>query len=426
MPEREFLLARSSEMLSIVAGVSQSAELQAADVPSFTPPKWVSWLIAFVPIFPPLYLVAFGSFKLLRTLPLTARWVLFFFASTQLVAALFTPRPLLSLGLAAARTLLIFAMISAGVYLRDSRNLRPLLWGYAVVFISAWVSTLLTHNPTEILQGRLGHPYYYFVSLGLIAAVALWLQLDIKSRLSGWRILLLILTTITLLASGSRGPLLVFIIGSIVAAIFRHFQYLKGLIFILAALLIVTFVSPSVRQAGSLERLSGVGLTGRNNIWADALNAFSVSPIGGQGPYQSGPYLAYLYREPCQLTPTLESAGARCPEWLAEAKGAWSTAHNVVLHSLAETGVIGTLGLLLMIAWSGWLAFRSRQAFIVALFSGYAVMSMIDVVTAVPSPHFSELFWVVIGMAQATQQKDVAESQQSQAQQTSRPQAQAT
>ena len=95
-----------------MAGVSQPVP---ADSPSFVPPKWVSWLIAFIPVFPPLYLIAFGSLKLLRTLPLTARYVLFFFASTQLMAALFTPRPLLSLGLAVVRTVLILAMISAGV-----------------------------------------------------------------------------------------------------------------------------------------------------------------------------------------------------------------------------------------------------------------------------------------------------------------------
>ena len=143
----------------------------------------MSWLIALTPVFPPLYLAAFGALGHLQTLPLTARYLLLFFASTQLVAALFTPRPLLSLGLAAARTLLILAMIAAGVYLRESRNLRPLLWGQLVIFGTAWGYTLLTQGWAGI-QERLGHPYYYVVSLGLVAVMALWIT--VFWRGGGW------------------------------------------------------------------------------------------------------------------------------------------------------------------------------------------------------------------------------------------------
>ncbi|MFC6749943.1 hypothetical protein [Deinococcus aquaticus] len=56
-------------------------------------PRWVGWLIALVPVFPPLYFAALACLGHLRTLPLTARRVLFFFAATQLIAALFTPAP---------------------------------------------------------------------------------------------------------------------------------------------------------------------------------------------------------------------------------------------------------------------------------------------------------------------------------------------
>ena len=58
-------------------------------------------------------------------------------------------------------------MIAAGVYLRDSRNLRPLLWGQLVIFATAWGYTLLTQGFAGV-QERLGHPYYYVVSLGLV------------------------------------------------------------------------------------------------------------------------------------------------------------------------------------------------------------------------------------------------------------------
>ena len=141
------------------------------------------WLLAAIPIFPPLYLAALGALGQLRTLPLTARRVLFFFAATQVIAALFTPQPLLSVGLAAARTLLILAMIAAGVYLRDSRHLRPLLWGQLLIFVTAWLYTLGTQGVAGV-QERLGHPYYYVVSLGLVAVVALWFVLYWRG--GGW------------------------------------------------------------------------------------------------------------------------------------------------------------------------------------------------------------------------------------------------
>ena len=77
------------------------------------------------------------------------------------------------MALAAARTTLILAMIAAGADLRDSQALRPVLWGQLVIFASAWLYTLTTQGFAGV-QERLGHPYYYVVSLGLVAVVALW------------------------------------------------------------------------------------------------------------------------------------------------------------------------------------------------------------------------------------------------------------
>jgi hypothetical protein len=174
-------------------------------------PRWAllnyqKWLLAFVPIFPPLYLFAIGTLKRLSTLPVAARSLLYFFASTQLLAALFTPRPLLSLGLASGRTLLILAMISAGVYLRESQNLRPLLWGQLVIFATAWGYTLSTQGVAGV-QARLGHPYYYIVSLGLVAVIALWFVVFWQGGRLWWRLPVGVFAILTFLAAGSRGPM---------------------------------------------------------------------------------------------------------------------------------------------------------------------------------------------------------------------------
>ncbi|EYB66765.1 O-antigen polymerase [Deinococcus phoenicis] len=371
-----------------------------AAAPPSTPPNWVRWLIALVPVFPPLYLAALGCLGQLRTLPLTARSVLFFFASTQLVAALFTPRPLLSLGLAAGRTLLILSMIAAGVYLRESRNLRPLLWGQLVIFATAWGYTLATQGFAGV-QERLGHPYYYIVSLGLVAVVALWLVVFWQGGRLWWRVPAGLLALATFLAAGSRGPLLALVAGSgaalAVAGRAGRWLLLPLAALALAGAAIVVFDLP----VQPVSRLLSDQLSGRDLIWRDALSGWLTHPWGGVGPYQGGPYLTYLFKDLCQLTPTLGRNDVPCPAWLETFYGVWSTAHNAWLHWLLETGGIGTLGLLAVMGYGGWLILRGGDLMLNALFFGYTAMNLVDVVVAVPSQHFAELWWATVGMGLA-------------------------
>lgn len=380
-------------MVGIVAGVSQPAR---SDVPSFVPPIWVSWLIALIPVFPPLYLAAFGALKLLRTLPLTARYVLFFFASTQLVAALFTPRPLLSLALAAARTLLILAMISAGVYLRDSRNLRPLLWGQLLVFVSAWGYTLYTQGFAGI-QARLGHPYYYVVSLGLVAVIALWFVAFWRGGSLWWRIPTGLFAVSTFLAAGSRGPLLALLAGTSTALVFMERRRRVPLPVFLApalAVLILAIYSP----LAPIKRLLSDQTTGREQVWGEALQGWQTSPVGGVGAYQGGPYLTFLFKDGCQLTPTLSKNDIQCPEVISRFSSIWLIAHNAWLHWLLETGIIGTLGLLAIMGYTLIVSVLQKDPLVTAVLFGFTVMNVVDVVIALPSQHFSELWWVISGI----------------------------
>ena len=358
----------------------------------------LAWLIALIPVIPPLYLAAFGALGQLRALPRPIQYVLAFFAGTQLLAALFTPSPLLSLALAAARTLFVLAMIAGGMYLRDSAALRPLVWGYVAVFLTAWVFTISTVGLAG-LQSRLGHPYYYYVSLGLIAAVCLWIVVSWKGASPWWRFPVGALALVTLLASGSRGPLLAYAVGALAAVIAGNRRQLRSLALLAVIAVAALGLIPSVRTFEPVQRLLTLGLSGRDQVWEGAVRAFEKSPVGGEGPYQIGPYLSFLYTDRCQLTPTLEQAGIHCPAWLARFRGAWLIAHNVVLHSLAETGVLGTLGLLAVMALGGVAVWRTQDGLLLAVFWGFTAMNLVDVVTAVPSPHFAELFWAVLGIA---------------------------
>lgn len=385
-----------------MAGVNRARQAAPTDVYGISPPAWVSWLIAIVPIFPPLYLAAFGCLRLLRTLPITARYVLFFFASTQLMAALFTPRPLLSLGLAAARTLLILAMISAGVYLRDSRHLRPLLWGQLVIFATAWGYTLYTQGFAGV-QARLGHPYYYIVSLGLVAVTALWLVAFWQDGCLWWRIPAGVFAMLTFLAAGSRGPMLTLVIGSLAAVVFGLRPRLGWVSLPVVTVAVVVAASSSLHlPLKPIERLLNDQTTGREQVWTQAIQGWQTSPVGGVGPYQGGPYLTFLFKDGCQLTPTLSRNDITCPENLSRFSSIWLIAHNAWLHWLLETGVVGLSGLLAVMGYALLLAVRRArvmrgQSFNVAVLFGFLAMNVVDVVIAVPSPHFSELWWVVVG-----------------------------
>lgn len=361
-------------------------------------PRQVGWLIALIPVFPPLYLVAFGALGRLKTLPLAPRYLLLFFATSQLVAALFTPRPLLSLGLAAARTLLILAMIAAGVYLRDSRNLRPLLWGQLVIFMTAWGYTLLTQGWTGI-QNRMGHPLYYVVSLGLVAVLALWITVFWHDK-GWWRWPVGGVALITLLAAGSRGPLLTLGVGSLAALALtgwqRRWWVLLPAVLILGAVVANASLNLPFKP---VERLLNDQTSGREYVWRDAVRGWNTSPIGGVGPYQGGPYLAYLFKDGCRLTPSLSRNGIICPDGLNRWSSVWLTAHNAWLHSLLETGVIGLIGLVAVMGYALWRAALIGDPMIVAVLYGFTAMNIVDVVVAVPSQHFAELWWAVVGLS---------------------------
>ncbi|AWN24529.1 polymerase [Deinococcus irradiatisoli] len=369
--------------------------------PPATQARWVPWLIAITPVVPFGYLAAFGALGSLRRLPGLARWLLFYFAVSQLLAACLTPAPLLSLAFAGVRTLLILAMIAAGVYLQDSRRLRPLLWGQLVIFASAWAYTLATQGVPGVLA-RLGHPYYYVVSLGLVAVVALWLVAFWRGGVLWWRVAAGVLALATLLATGSRGAVLALVVGSAAALLLARGQFkrrwLVWLLVVLAALVLSASTLP-IKFNPVARLLEDQTSSGRMFVWADAYAAWQTSPIGGVGAYQGGPYLTYLFKGGCQLNPVLSANQVSCPEWLSTFSGMWLIAHNAWLQWLMETGVVGLSGLLVVYVYGLWAAARSRDPLLIALLFGYTAMNFVDVVIAVPTPHFAELWWGALGIS---------------------------
>ncbi|WP_293172179.1 O-antigen ligase family protein [Oceanithermus sp.] len=359
----------------------------------------LAWLIALVPVFPPLYLAAFAALRYWRALGPLARGVVLFYLGTQLVAALLTPNPLASVPLALVRGLFVVALVLAGARLADPRWLHYLLVGLVVVYLLAFASSWQAYGALW-WQRRLVHPYYTTVSVGLAGALGVLLVLDWRARW-WWKLPVGALALAALVFSGSRGALAVLVVGALMALLARGRRYVGGLALggVLAAL---AYATVSLGQhVPALQRLLSLGLSGRDRVWQGALEAIRTHPWGGVGPYQLGPWLDYLYRGGCNLWKGAAHLGLSCPSWLEPFHGAWLIAHNLLLHALGETGIVGTTGYLALLALLGYAAVRSREPLLVAIFFGYLVMSLVDNPMAVPSLHLAEVFWVAGGMALA-------------------------
>jgi O-antigen ligase len=369
------------------------------------PPPTLGWLApitALIPIFPPFYLLVLGSLKFWRQIPSVGRLVFWIFFVLQMVAALFTPDPMFSLICGALRAVLIAALLCAGSFLQSTKFLQPILWGEVITMLIAFGTTFWRHG-WETFSVRLEHPIYISVSLGIMAMVGFFIALlgeKVDSRL---RWAALSINFFALIFSGTRSALVATLGGLLLAALiskkpraWKHFSFSTVAIFGISWLFssgLLGFVS------ASLGRLTNAGLdpNGRMQVWKEAWHSFTLHPIGGVGTYQIGPSIPSML-QPCRIFPPVEPFGP-CPSWLEKMNGAWNLAHNVLLHALTETGVIGAIGWMLLLGFLGWSAWKSKNPLLISLYGGYMAINMVDNPTLLPSPHVAEVFYVAMGMA---------------------------
>ncbi|WP_457637970.1 O-antigen ligase family protein [Oceanithermus sp.] len=306
---------------------------------------------------------------------------------------------MVSLPLALARGLFIVALLLAGVRLADPRWLHYLLVGLVLVYIVAFASSWHAYG-VSWWKHRLIHLYYTTVSVGLAGALGVLLVIDWRARW-WWKLPVGSLAVGALVFSGSRGAMAVLVVGALMAFLARGRRYLGGLA-VGGALATLAYATLSLGQyLPALQRLLSLDLIGRDRIWQGALEAIQSHPWGGVGPYQLGPWLNSIYKGGCHLWTGAARLGLSCPDWLEPFHGAWLIAHNLLLHALGETGLVGTAGYLALLALLGYAAVRAREPLLAAIFFGYLVMSLVDNPMAVPSLHLSEVFWVAGGMALA-------------------------
>lgn len=356
-------------------------------------------LIALVPIVIPLYAAALYGLKYLSGLDRSARWLMGIFVGTQVVAAFFAPNPWLSAVLAAFRAVWITAFFVSGYTLKDSKYLKFLLFGEAVTLLVALVTTFIRH-PQDFLSTRLEHPIYYSVSLGIVAMIAILIVLSLRQTLYVRLAWLAFLGT-ALIATGSRGAIAATVVGLAVMGVrnlkVRALKWPEITGIAVGLSLLGLLFS---RFASIFQRVDFT--TGRLDIWRDAWNTFLNHFWGGVGPYQLGPYiqkslLANWYKE-CKLLPPVEPFGP-CPSWMEPLWSAGFIAHNLVLHWLGEAGFIGTLGILMLTAYTAYASWKSKDSLLVGLCAAYLTLSLVDLPTGVPGPHFGEVYYFAMGIA---------------------------
>lgn len=363
-------------------------------------PRWLKVYLALVPVFPPLYLAGFYGLKFLKGLSPLTRYALFGFLALELLAALLSPRPLISLILALLRGLFILGLIGIGIWFRDSQKLGYLLYGYTLVYLTALWTSWEAWGEWLFRWARFVHPYYTTVSLGLAAAVGILLAVGVRDLPRWFRMFAGAFALVVLLFAGSRGALLTLFVGAMAAAMVGGGRFLKAVGLGGLAVGIAWFLAESERKIGAITRILNIkDLSGRDRIWQGAIEAFHTYPWSGTGPYQLGPFLRSVYDKGCHLWTGAERLGWQCPSWLEPFYGAWLIAHNTWLHALGETGIVGTLGWAVLYLFATYAVIKARDPLVAAIFFGFMAMGLVDNPTLVPSLSLAEVFWVAVGIA---------------------------
>lgn len=357
---------------------------------------WLSLWLALLPI---VYVISpLAVFRLphLKRIPRPSWLILIFYALSQQLPAIFAPDPLQASVLACLRTLLIFGMLSVGIELGKTSRLQPLIIGFLVVFLIAFVWSFIGQQ--NLLLNRLTHPYMTPITVALAATILLWLMTFIPMAWY-WRVPGILLSAVVLLLTGSRGPLLAAGIGLVAGLLLTNTLNMRPVLLMMGVAVIVTgatIIFAERQQLDTFLRFSAIDANDRDLIWNDTLSIIGTAPWTGVGSYRLGHYL-----QPdtiCEGFPNIRGEVQPCPAWIASLGKPWLIAHNVGLQQWAETGPIGLLGLLSVLAVAIMGCQQNRDPLGMAIISGLLVSNLVDNTILLPSPFFAEIFWITVGI----------------------------
>lgn len=253
------------------------------------------------------------------------------------------------------------------------------------------VKQLASGQVNNSIGGRLAiSPDENPIFLGRRSAQGLLLAsfLTLSARSAGLRLLglgVIPLLAVSLLASGSRGPLLALVVGLLVlfGVLLRDPSARQRMLLIAGGALIAAIIVPQLVPGQNITRTlsvlfgsqGGLSSNGRFHLWGEAYRTFLHHPVIGIG---TG---GFARIEPTELYP-----------------------HNVILEAAAEWGTIGVILVGGFIA-SGFAviarvfrraqgADRQRAALVAALFAASFVNSMLS-----DSLELASTLWLTTGLA---------------------------
>ncbi len=327
-----------------------------------------------------------------RAVPVLRRLLPFgLFSIWATLSFLWSPLKVVTLGHALEVITLVCLAISAGI-LVDSEQRRSELFLHLFLTLSLVTLLVLILEFHPIWNGERPSGFMHANSLGAISGSGLVLLLGSRFFFSSWiwpQLLLLPgagVCSLGLFAARSRTSLLA---GSIVlGALFFIMRRRALMIAVLAGggllLALMPYVKPVANIPQSIEKYVMRGQTredlseasGRQELWTRALESFRETPVLGHGYF-------------------MLSRSGTMYVWL---KNQYQTAHNLYLHVLTGTGIVGAL----LFLWAcmtaiGGPALSPQYFLTIVLAAWFALVGLFELSVLGPMDPSIVLFFATLG-----------------------------
>ena len=268
-------------------------------------------------------------------------------------------------------------------------------------------------NGRKMASGMCGNPNFFGSLIVTVISIITCNFLIDKEKLNYKKILLLILLFVSLINSESTGPILTYIIFLILLIIFIYIKKYRVIkkILILITILIVSYltliimnntfivneegikVNKNETSISSITETMDSGGNGRLKIWENTLDIIKDNPIIGVG--FDNFVLAYpnpRVENKLNLNLTDNSSKNQVEYYYVV-----DNAHNVYLHTIVSTGLLGLIPYLLLCLFAFIKGLKCNSELGILLLSGFVAYSIqafanISVIQVAP------IYYIIIGL----------------------------
>lgn len=354
-------------------------------------PKNNERLMGLIFLFPLFSLFALKELLDIKNIHKILLFAILVFLSTQIISSIYTLNPTISIPLSLLRCSIIAGLIIYGFKYFSSLNYHFL--GKIITVIGVIATTF------HFISGRgfLNPMEFFYItsnSISILGVILVFLGRHLINSIPKIHVLAFLLMGFWLIFSGQgRSAFIILLTG--ISFNIKWTTRKTSCFIVFATMISLLFIYQDLFQSWIFNNLSG-----REIVWEQAINVFKAFPIGGTGSYQYAS-IANPFDNPCAISTDFDIliSQNQCPDLIQHLHKPWLIAHNGALHALAENGVVGLFGWSILWGTAIVGAWYSQSQFIRAVILGLLAANHIDNVTLIPSPGFSELFFILIGVA---------------------------